>query len=254
MFVPGWDSCDQPIVNEYDNYKWSVKLYQIDPVKTRSDSAEAWLESTVFSKLTPPANKRHVHSTKGFIGGDGNLLNYLMLHNASNPFSTGHPETSTTTVGVYGLHWKGDSLIRWTTFSPTLRFGDAGSELKQAEAQGLTREVRKWGPDMKASDKRFHRAYWMCANMLPLGNLLNHEAWSPTVNEEAGDGEDDGFDMTEADVRNNDLGLSEADSIAAWNGVLEALESYGPVGKPGARSGDHKVLWSSEWGVRDVWR
>ena len=27
---------------------------------------------------------------------------------------------------------------------------------------------------IKATDRRFHRAYWLAANMLPLGNLLNH--------------------------------------------------------------------------------
>jgi hypothetical protein len=94
----------------------------------------------------------------------------------------------------------------------------------------------------------------MCANLLPLGNLLNRGTTrSSTVKEDASDGEDDEFVITEADVRNEDLGVSEVESIAAWNGVQKAVERYNKSVDE-SLSGDHRVLWSSVWRVQDVWR
>jgi hypothetical protein len=237
----------QPIVDEYNGYKWPVWMYQIDPVKAASNAAEAWLENTIFRKALSP-NLRFDHVTKGFISG-GNLLTFVIMPNASNPFSGDDVRATTTTIGVYGLPYKQDSLIRWTTFSFDLRYGPTGNELSTAERLGLIKKVRSWSPDMKASEKRFHRAYWLSANRKPLGNLLNHGAFSPEPEEDSEDGADDVLEMTKADIRNEDLfvgdKVSEEYSMAVWNRVLEATESDGLV--DALQYEDHMVLWSSEW-------
>jgi hypothetical protein len=231
----------QPIVDEYDAYKLSVQLYQIDPSVTKSAFAQAWLETSIFEKLDQSV-KCFIHCTNGFIGGNAGPLHFVVLHNASNPFRSGSLPTSTTTIGVYGLYWKEDKTILWKTFAP-----DICNQLRKAEANGAISVAQKWAPDMKATEKRFHRAYWKSANLLPLQNLLNHSNRSLAVEEAAPDSEDD-FEMSEADVRNDDLGLEWSESAAAWERVLQVLKEYAPQRDHGE---EHRILWSSEWGVAD---
>ncbi|KAF2682303.1 hypothetical protein K458DRAFT_456191 [Lentithecium fluviatile CBS 122367] len=242
-----WDLVNQPIVSKYEDYQWSVKLYKIDLAKTKCRFAQAWLEVEVFGPLNA-SFKCFAHSTKGFIGGDADLTHFVVLHNAADPFRFGPPAMSTTTIGVYGLFYRDAHMIQWKTFAPGL-----SSLLHDTLDKGLIKEVGRWGPNMKAKEKRFHRAYWKCANLEPLGALLNRN-WTPPADKDATDDYADyKIKMTEEDVRNDDIGIEGSHAEEAWNRVLEVLQANEPMRKPEDQQ-DHAVLWSSEWDADDCAR
>ena len=51
---------------------------------------------------------------------------------------------------------------------------DVRRELVEAERNGEIEMVCKWTKNMKvARERRFHKGYWLAANMRPLGRMLN---------------------------------------------------------------------------------
>ncbi|EUC33780.1 hypothetical protein COCCADRAFT_4714 [Bipolaris zeicola 26-R-13] len=156
----------QPITDKYEAYKWPVWHFELRS-GTRFDFAQTyindWLEQTTFFPQKP---KWHCHITTGFIKG-GTRFSVLVLHNAANPFQWGPTAETTTTIGVYGRYAHTHEEIHWTTITPW--------RITQFRANPDFILKEKWDFDMpKASDRRFHRAYWLAANMLPLKGLLNH--------------------------------------------------------------------------------
>ncbi|CAO2654994.1 Nn.00g117270.m01.CDS01 [Neocucurbitaria sp. VM-36] len=236
-----WDNMDQLITKTYEDYKWSVKLYQLDP-KMGYDFAQAFVEdlfrlSNLYEKNS--GFKWHAHASKGFIEG-GDHLSIIVLHNAANPFTWGPDAESTTTVGVYGryghLH---ETEIYWKTFAPNIR-----EKIDAAMYQGYFKLKYKWHIDMeKASEKRFHRAYWLAANMLPLKGLLNHGMGNGRPHDYMYDDEEVNF--TAADLQSywDDEVVSEQDSERAWQNIL--LENEGSY-EPEHRH-EHIETGCSEW-------
>jgi hypothetical protein len=157
-----WDDMAQDIVTSYTDYKWSVKLYKVNREKTGFEFAMTWLDHLLASinyKLTHAWFK---HETDGFIK-DGDHLCFVLLHNATFPFEHRYHISSTT----FAYHEHSEERLSWVTVAPDLR-----SLLASALAAGQIEEIGKWSFDMKASQARFHKAYWLAANMHPLGRLL----------------------------------------------------------------------------------
>ncbi|KAF2249292.1 hypothetical protein BU26DRAFT_315921 [Trematosphaeria pertusa] len=229
---PTWDDFEQAIVADYDQYKWSVRLYQVDTAKTGYDFAQSWLEDQ-FTTLDF-TYRWAAHTSYGFVKG-GDRLTFLVLHNAANPFQLGGPPQTTTSIGVYGCYWYEHSEIHWKTFAPGLR-----SLIERVEAAGLIKEVQKWHIGMKATEKRFHRAYWLCANRIRLGNLLPIRLHLDAPHNGVEDDVDD-FQVTEADLSNHWADVSYEDTLRAWEYVLDEAS------KPPPKDCDHVATWSTEW-------
>jgi hypothetical protein len=184
--IPDWDTeHDQDIVSTYESYKWSVYLYRLTPWITAMpeglETAASWL-NTKFPH-SPDQYYISMHKTEGFIK-DGDSTTFLVLHNAANPrtLEDGYVDLtcfSSTTFGFYeaedldlNVRAEGDDdvpeKITWKTLGPGQR-----AVIDDAVVKLEIEEVGKWGIEMKASERRFHRAYWLAANMRPLGGLLN---------------------------------------------------------------------------------
>jgi hypothetical protein len=232
--APDWDNLCQPIVLRYEDYNWSVQHFELSSVKSGYDFAQSWLEGVYARQLNfNTVYKWYSHVGKGFIK-DGGPLSILVLHNATNPFRSG--ADSSTSIGVYGRHWHEHNEIHWTTIAPGIR-----GLLDMCEKSQFIREKQKWKVDMaKASDRRFHRAYWLAANCLELGNLLNHGSSEDKAHDLVDD--DEAITFTEADVGNKwDVGAEE--SAAAWAVVLRLNEE---VPEPPVQGWDYVVTGSSE--------
>jgi hypothetical protein len=236
-----WDTLPQDITTSYEDYKWSVTHYLIDP-NGAYDFAQSWLEDLFAINVRPPNYTWHAHSSYGFIK-DGTRFSFVALHNASDPFERGMPSTSTTSIGVYGRHWHDHEEIHWKTFTPDIR-----SLLQWCENQNAISVKQKWTTDMPlASDKRFHRAYWLAATRGPVRGLLNH-----------GVIDDMPHDVVEGDV-DADFKVSEADLMREWEGgnVVtreEADDAWQRVLEENRNRGDLEGIWyehvitgSSEW-------
>jgi hypothetical protein len=189
------ETIPQHITRNYDEYRWPVKLYQLQAEKD-FDFAECFLENHFQQNIYDSnEHKWHAHTTKGFIK-DGNRLSILVLHNAANPFEWGIPPVSTTSIGVYGLYAHEHNEIHWTTIAPSIpEWFDSCSD------RGYLTVKQKWHPDMKASEKRFHRAYWLAANMLPLNRILNNSLAPEKPHGLLEDDEGDSFVVTEEDLQ-----------------------------------------------------
>ncbi|USP76164.1 hypothetical protein yc1106_03438 [Curvularia clavata] len=154
----------QPITSKYENYKWPVKLYELRP-DTKFDFVHAYMEDWFEKNILSSKYKWHRHTSQGFIQG-GNRFSVLVLHNAADPFTWNTPSPSTTSFAVYGrFAHKHDELL-WTTITPWIpRFIESSADFVLKN---------RWDFDMsKATEKRFHRAYWLAANMLNLRRLLH---------------------------------------------------------------------------------
>jgi len=213
----------QPIVPDYEDYKWSVNVYSLEPSRG-FPYAQCFLDV-----LTNTTIARHLksfkwasHTTRGFIR-DGSRFSLLVLNNAANPFTWDSAPDSTTTIGVYGRYWYQHSEIHWVTFAPGI-----ADLLYSAEQQGCIARVQHWGCYMQAREKRFHRAYWLAANRLPLGGLLSHGG------DEDGDEDvpevpyEDEFKVSEEDLQDAwDAGVTDASLDEArllWERLLEDVE------------------------------
>jgi hypothetical protein len=214
------ESVYQPITKTYDDYRWPVVLYQLQPEKG-FDFAELLLQTQldeVFYKSDD--RKWDAHTTTGFIK-DGNRLSLLVLHNAANPFEWDPPAESTTSIGVYGLYAHNHNEIHWTTVEPSI-----SEWFSSCVAQGFFTIKQKWLPDMKASDKRFHRAYWLAANRLPLNRILNHNIAPEKPYGMLEDEEEDGFAIAEGDLQHGWEGetISAEESKQVWERLVDEVE------------------------------
>lgn len=157
------EDLDQALNVAYEEYKWSVKLYKMNVDKTGYKFALLWLEDQLATLDYLFSHKWFAHTSEGFLQ-DGNHLTFLVLHNAANPFEF-QTHVSTTT---FGYHESSVDSINWTTIAPGLR-----SLIDVWVTEGSIELAQKWHIDMLPKEKRFHRAYWKAANMLPLEGLLN---------------------------------------------------------------------------------
>jgi hypothetical protein len=85
----------------------------------------------------------------------------------------------------------------------------------------------KWAPDMKASEKRFHRAYWLAANMLPLKGLLNHNR-EPEPVHDAPDEDEEDVEFSESDLQTGWDGeeVDEERSARVWQRLVDEVDGY----------------------------
>jgi hypothetical protein len=236
-----WDIQIQDITREYEDYKWSITLYDLDP-KTGFDFAQSWLENLfTTNNLRPPDYKWHAHSTRGFIAS-GTRTSFIVLHNAADLFEWGLSPTSTTSIGVYGRHWNEHNEIHWKTFAPDIKW-----LLAAAQQQGCISMTKKWKFDMpKASERRFHKAYFMAATMGPIKDLLRHRDDMVDPVHDAVASEDGGFVVEEGDLQSGvNWGITEEESEQAWQRVLERNEEVGDV-LDGMVGFEHVVVGSSD--------
>lgn len=238
------DELPQPIVSDYEDYKWSVYHYELQPISGFA-FAESWLHELFNTTLRDSYTNHHVsHASRGFIA-DGTRLSMLVLHNAADPFITSHPPSHTITIGVYGYHWHTHSTIHWTTLS-----GDHRPLITQCLAANFLSEKRRWSANSpRAAETRFHRAYWLAANQRDVKDLLNRSESADKPHDLIEDGSADDPDP-EWKLRRRDLAcewdVSEAQAQAAWEEVERCVEALGEVwGERG-----HVVLSSTEG---DVW-
>ena len=130
----------------------------------------------------PPIWNRFVHQSSGFIW-EGNQRSLIIIHNATNPFGApGADSPGTTTIGVYGYHWFEHEWIHWITFEPNL---DVWINL--IVSLGHLKKIKTWTREMVATERRFHRAYWLAANRMPLSTLLHRQPVQDAVDPELGE-------------------------------------------------------------------
>lgn len=234
------DPDDQPqeITEIYGDYKWSVKLYVVE--YQGYDYAQAFLED-LFAALPSKEYKWHSHTTQGFIQ-HGGRMSFLVLHNAANGFEWGEPPSSTTSIGVYGRFWYEHNAIHWKTFTPSIRH-----ILQYYEQERYIREIEKWTPDMKPIEKRFHRAYWLAANLLPLRRILNRSDKRDTPHDLPDDVLDDGFELSEDDFQscweNHDQMINDEEAADTWKILCEDAEDK----EPPKEGYDHVQTGGTEW-------
>lgn len=214
------DAQEQKIYEHYKYYHWSVMLYEVDP-NGQYDYAQSWLEDLFASNLPPDEYRWESHTTTGFIK-HGDRLSFLAIHNAANPFGK-HQVESTTAIGVYGYHWYNHNNIHWKTFAPGIRW-----LLDWCVENNGIRMKQKWkANEPKATERRFHKAYWLAANRQHLNNLLNHSEDMVNKPHDVPDqDEDDGFVPEETDLTNECcVDIEEAEE--SWQNVLDDMEFYG---------------------------
>ncbi|KAJ4368405.1 hypothetical protein N0V83_006762 [Neocucurbitaria cava] len=244
---PRYMKAAQPITKTYEEYEWPVLLYRLDPSKGY-DNAQSFVEDLFrLSELYEKDSnfKWHSHTTQGFIEGDDRLL-FIVLHNAANPFTWGEAPESTTTVGVYGRYGHlAEKEIYWTTFAPDIR-----SHLDNAQRLGHFFEKYLWHKDMKPKERRFHQSYWMAANMLPMGRMLNHGKADKKAHD-AWDEYEDKEEFTKADLQDSwqDEEVSEENAAKAWEKILKDNEARPEV----EYRYEHGVTGCSEWENDALW-
>ncbi|KAG9194748.1 hypothetical protein G6011_04783 [Alternaria panax] len=223
------ETIPQHITSNYHEYKWSVKLYQLQ-TETGYNFAECFLE-TYFQRniYTSNEHKWHTHTSKGFIK-DGDRLSILVLHNAANPFEWVVQPVSTTSIGVYGLYAHKHDEIHWTTIAPSIP-----EWFELCSDHGYLAIKQKWHTNMRASDKRFHRAYWLAANMLPLNRMLNNSLAPEKPHDLLEDDEGERFGVAEEDLQHEWTGetASAEESEKIWQKLVDEvdglrLESFNP--------------------------
>ncbi|KAJ5065351.1 hypothetical protein J3E72DRAFT_371759 [Bipolaris maydis] len=227
----------QRITDKYEAYKWPVWHYELRS-GTRFDFAQSYIDYCLERAASLPQKpKWHCHITTGFIKG-GTRFSVLVLHNAANPFQWGPTAETTTTIGVYGRYAHTHEEIRWTTITPWR------AALFNASSDLILKE--KWDFDMpKASDRRFHRAYWLAANMLPLKGLLNHCIPHEKPHDALEEGEaDEKFEIKKEDLQctwsNGQMPKEHCEKV--WQKILEEIE-----GKEMSQLGsDHITVGSTE--------
>jgi hypothetical protein len=214
------ETIPQHMTNNYDEYRWPVKLYELK-AQNGYNFAQCFLETHFERNIyDSEEHKWHTHTTKGFIK-EGNRLSILVLHNAANPFEWGVPPVSTTSIGVYGFYAHEHKEIHWTTIAPSIP-----EWFSSCLDQGLLTVKQKWHPDMKASDKRFHRAYWLAANMFPLKSLLNSSLMPEKLYDSLEDCEGDGFTIAEKDLQQKWIGetVSVEESEKTWRKLVQQVD------------------------------
>ncbi|OAL54503.1 hypothetical protein IQ07DRAFT_558683, partial [Pyrenochaeta sp. DS3sAY3a] len=175
---PDPDTLPQNITSTYEWYKWSV--YHFTVVTTQYDFADMFLEDLYRLRNLRANHRWRTHSTRGFIS-QGTRLSFLVLFNAADPFTSSSEvlyDSSvkyTTTIGCYGRFGHEERKdIYWITFAADLR-----NLVQQMMDENYIVLTRKWtSKETTAAQARFHKAYWLCANLQPLLKLLNHAPYS----------------------------------------------------------------------------
>ncbi|KAF2627234.1 hypothetical protein BU25DRAFT_411284 [Macroventuria anomochaeta] len=241
---PTRDELPQPIVSKYEDYKWSVYHYELLP--KGYDFAERWLQALFATTLQSEYHDRHLsHVSQGFIK-DGGRHSLLVLHNAANPFKHEPTPDSTITIGAYGYHWYRHNEIHWTTLA-----SDQRSLLAQCVQAGFLEEKHKWTFDAeKATEKRFHRAYWLAANRRDLKDLLNRGPSDDKPHDLSGDKSeedpDKDFSISEADLT-NEWHVTGSEAAAAWQRVQDEVDALGDGFDAYGEGWQHVVTSNSEW-------
>lgn len=120
---------------------------------------------------------------------------------------------------MYGRYAHAHNEIHWTTISPSI-----STLFTEMQKKGNLKLKQKWTSDMpKASEKRFHRAYWLAANMLKLGGLLNSgilpERPHDALDDEEMDDEEFVFTVEELQT-----GEENERSEDIWNDIVEKMK------------------------------
>lgn len=108
--------------------------------------------------------------------------------------------------------------------------------------EGVTELKQKWSfNEFKASEKRFHRAYWLAANMLPLKGLLNNRMEAEKPHDAPEDEEMDGeeFEFTAEELQ---TGEENEEGEESWKKILDEVGGLS-VDELG---GDHVVTGGKE--------
>ncbi|EOA86773.1 hypothetical protein ACJQWK_08667 [Exserohilum turcicum] len=195
---------------------------------------EEWLKQNIY---TSDLYRWHAHTTAGFIK-EGNRFSILVLHNAANPFEWYPPAETTTSIGYYGRFAHTHDEIHWTTISPNIQgFFQHCVDMRLRQ---------RWDCDMpKASEKRFHRAYWLAANMQPLKGLLNRCTVHEKPHDAVEEGEEDGgFEVGVGDLQCSwvDGQPSAEECEEAWQCILDDIEGKDMA----ALESDHVAVGGSE--------
>jgi hypothetical protein len=111
-------------------------------------------------------------------------------------------------------------------------------------------ERHRWTFDTaKATEKRFHRAYWLAANRRDLKDLLNRgpsdDKAHDLVEERSDNDPDKDFNVSESDLTNA-WDVTDAEAAAAWQTVQDEVEALGETWND--RDGwQYLVISNSEW-------
>lgn len=243
--APSFHELAQPIPIKYVDWKWSVYHYKVTETAGYAH-AERWVEALFESNLVSEFNARHsTHVSQGFIQ-DGDRHSILVLHNAVNPFEYEPAPKSTITIGVYGYHWYEHSEIRWTTIA-----SDQRALLTRCVGAGLIELKHKWTFDSpKAAEKRFHRAYWLAANRLLLGGLLNRgeseDKPHDLIEDKSEDDPDKDWSIHKEDLMNS-WDSTEEQAVAAWEEVQAEVEALGDESDARENGRPHLVIRHKEY-------
>lgn len=209
------------------------------------DYAESWVQALL--EVNPAADypARHVaHVSQGFIE-NGGPLSIIMLCNATNPFEYEPVPDATTTIGVYGLHWNRHEEIHWTTVAKDVRWLLLGS----LQAGYIKLEHRWASDDPNASERRFHRAYWLAANRRDLGGLLNRMPSTATqpdlIEDKSAEDPDKEFRIDKEDLT-NEWDATAEQSESAWQQVSEEVELLGEDFDTNGQNFQHMVVSNTE--------
>lgn len=156
------------ISSVYGEYQSPVIVYRINTERATSfTSAYDWVEAIPAllkeNDLTT-TYKTFKHITHGYIK-DGDHLSIVVLQNASDPFPSSFYPRTTTSLGVYH---NSERTITWTTITPHIP-----SLLLHCIEVDILKEVGRWDFPPPPAQLRFHKAYWLLANLKSLGGLLN---------------------------------------------------------------------------------
>jgi hypothetical protein len=210
------------------------------------DHAESWVGALLDQNPTIGYQARHVaHISQGFIQNGGSH-SILVLRNATNPFEYEPAPAATTTIGVYGLHWHKHDEIRWTTLA-----NDMHLIFQESVRVGYLKLEYLWAfDDPKASEKRFHRAYWLAANRRDLGGLLNRmpstDAQPYLIADMSEEDPDKDFCISDKDLT-NEWDVTAEQSEMAWLQVLDEVKSLGEDFDPTCQGWQHIVVSNTEY-------
>lgn len=209
------------------------------------DHAESWVQALLDQNPKADYQARHVaHVSQGFIE-NGGAQSIIVLCNATNPFEYDPVPDATTTIGVYGLHWHMHAEIHWTTLASDVRW-----LLLAGLQQAYIKLEHRWASDSpKASEKRFHRAYWLAANRRDLGGLLNRmpsNAKQPDlIEDKSAEDPDKDFRIAKEDLT-NEWDVTAEQSEMAWQQVQDEVKSLGENFDPTDQGWQHMVVSNTE--------
>lgn len=216
------------------------------------DYAESWVQALLAWNPATDYPARHVaHVSEGFIE-NGGPLSIIMLCNATNPFEYEPVPVATTTIGVYGFHWNKHEEIHWITVAKDVRWLILG-----CLQGGYIKLEHRWAfDDPNASERRFHRAYWLAANRRELGGLLNRSPSTATqpdlIEDKSAEDPDNDFLINKEDLT-NECNAKADQSESAWREVSEEVELLGEDFDPNGQNFQHMVVSNTDswfWSFR----